>query len=100
MTDTDDSARNLFFSNQYTLPVELLDKLSAIDGGKWKRIAFELASRWGTVDGEKYITNLLIDDRPGHRQGFPIEVIGLLTEIALLHPLTTKQDLWDNRDYK
>ena len=63
----------------------LLISLGKADGGKWDRISTRIAVTWGTKECHNYIQSLIFDDRPGGRQGFPLNIAMLIHEISHEH---------------
>jgi hypothetical protein len=48
------------------------------------RIAATIRERWGKRSLDDYFAKLVVDDR-GTRQGFPVEVLAAIMEVARLH---------------
>ncbi len=69
---------------------------------QFPRIAMGLEIRWGTIDFEPYVMNLLNDTRNHTRQGFSKEVYSALNRILLTHHKLfpgkrhTSSDVWDS----
>ena len=62
----------------------VLERLESLRGKGYKRIADRLDILWGTVECEKYLWKLLIDER-GSRDGFAIDVFDDLLGLYNAH---------------
>ena len=62
----------------------VLERLESLRGKGYKRIADRLDILWGTVECEKYLWKLLIDER-GSRAGFAIDVFDDLLGLYNAH---------------
>lgn len=68
---------------------------------RFPHIGKHIASDWGKKKGLDYLESLMVDDRHGKRQGFPLEIYHGLMKLLELHSMTfpnLKQestDPWD-----
>lgn len=68
--------KRLFKGNEDKYPKNLEEKFG--------RILEKITKLWGTEELEKYISELMIDDK-GDRQGFPPEVVSELFALSMVH---------------
>jgi hypothetical protein len=68
---------------------------------RFPHIGKQIATDWGTKGGLDYLEKLMVDDRHGKRQGFPLEIYQSLMKLLELHNLTfpslkqANTDPWD-----
>lgn len=68
---------------------------------RYSHIGKQIATDWGTPKGLEYLEKLMVDDRHGKRQGFPLEMYQGLMKLLELHNLTfpslkkASTDPWD-----
>jgi hypothetical protein len=55
---------------------------------RFPHIGKQIATDWGTKQGLEYLEKLMVDDRHGKRQGFPLEIYQSLMKLLELHNLT------------
>lgn len=55
---------------------------------RFPHIGKQVATGWGTKRGLEYLEGLMVDDRHGKRQGFPLEIYQNLMKLLELHNLT------------
>lgn len=55
---------------------------------RFPHIAKQIATDWGTPKGLEYFEKLMVDDRQGKRQGFPLQAYQSLMKLLELHNLT------------
>ncbi|APR05351.1 MULTISPECIES: hypothetical protein [Thauera] len=70
---------------------------------RFPHLAPRISAMWGTRDGRKYLSSLIMDTRDGQRQGFPPEhaktIVRLLLEHDIAYPEFEPVDdrVWNER---
>lgn len=75
---------------------EIDNLLQVISDGGFVRIAKAIRILWGEKDCDRYLNDLIVDDR-GNRQGFPKEVLSAIMKLSVEHHKkfsSTTYDVW------
>ena len=76
---------------------EIKKLLDVISQGGFERIAKAIEILWGDKDCEKYLNDLIMDNR-GNRRGFPAEVLSAIIKLSVEHSkkFASSDDIWNS----